>query len=161
MATIDKYPIERAKIVKNTMATFISLLSTLGIGVIIFWTIIISLLKELFSLVLILMGAIMLILYFYYYFYYKKYYYDLTREYLIIKEGLISYKETTIPYYRIQDVYIIQDPLDQFFGISDIYISTASGQGYLNAHIDGLSQENAQTLKSEILKRLKIKNKNK
>ncbi|MEM3362189.1 MAG: PH domain-containing protein [Candidatus Anstonellaceae archaeon] len=157
MISIKEIPLEKSKVVKGTIATLISVISTIGIGVILFWTVLVAMFKTLFPFLLIVVGALFLIIYFYHYLHYKRYYYNLDKEYLIIKEGVITYSETTIPYYRIQDVYIDQDPLDQLFGLYDLHVATASGQSSLNAHIDGLNYENAQKIKLEILKRLKNK----
>ncbi|MEM4360949.1 MAG: PH domain-containing protein [Candidatus Anstonellaceae archaeon] len=157
MISIKEIPLEKSKVVKGTIATLISVISTIGIGVILFWTVLVAMFKTLFPFLLIVVGALFLSIYFYHYLHYKRYYYNLDKEYLIIKEGVITYSETTIPYYRIQDVYIDQDPLDQLFGLYDLHVATASGQSSLNAHIDGLNYENAQKIKLEILKRLKNK----
>ncbi|MFN3910362.1 MAG: PH domain-containing protein [Candidatus Anstonellaceae archaeon] len=155
--SVVSYPIEKNKIIKNTLATLFSLLSTLGLSAILFWAIFISIIKAFLAIFLVLFGLTILLVYFYFYLHYKRYYYELDREFLVIKEGVITYGETTIPYYRIQDVYVDQDPLDQLFGLYDLHVATASGQSNINAHIDGLSYENAQIIKSEILKRLKTK----
>ncbi|MCX8163736.1 MAG: PH domain-containing protein [Candidatus Micrarchaeota archaeon] len=157
MASIDRMPIEKSKIVKGTIATIISIISTVGVGVILFWTALAAIFKTFLPFLLIISGALLLLVYLYHYLHYRRYYYDLDKEYLIIKEGVITYSETTIPYYRIQDVYIDQDPLDQIFGLYDLHVATASGQSSVNAHIDGLNYENAQKVKMEILKRLKTK----
>ncbi|MEM4137532.1 MAG: PH domain-containing protein [Candidatus Anstonellaceae archaeon] len=157
MISIKEVPLEKSKVVKGTIATLISVISTIGVGVILFWTVLVAMFKTLFPFLLIVVGALFLAIYFYHYLHYKRYYYNLDKEYLIIKEGVITYSETTIPYYRIQDVYIDQDPLDQLFGLYDLHVATASGQSSLNAHIDGLNYENAQKIKLEILKRLKNK----
>jgi membrane protein YdbS with pleckstrin-like domain len=157
MATIDEYPIEQSKILKNTLGVFVSIISTLGLSFILFSTFFIYVFKTFFYLVLILIGLFILGVYFYNYLYYKRYYYDLQKDFILIREGVITYSEVTLPYYRIQDVYIDQDPLDQLFGLYALHIATASGQSLINAHIDGLNYQNAQKIKGEILKRLKIK----
>ena len=84
--------------------------------------------------------------------YYKRYFYNLSSEFLTIKKGVFTYGETTIPYGRIQDVYIDRDIMDQFFGLYDLHVSTASGQSSIHAHIDGLSKEGAEAIKAKLLK---------
>lgn len=85
---------------------------------------------------------------------YKTYYYDLTDKYLIIAKGVFQRQETTVPYERIQDVYIDQDFLDRFFHLYDVHISTATNSSYNRAHIDGVSLASAEKIREMILKKV-------
>lgn len=87
--------------------------------------------------------------------YYKTYQYDLTDDYVIIKKGPLAPQEITIPYDRIQDVYLDQDILDRMFGLYDVHISTATAVSGMRAHIDGVDRKSALGLRELILKKMK------
>jgi len=76
--------------------------------------------------------------------YYKKYYYDLNEDVLVIKKGVFGSREIVVPLERIQDVFIDRDLLDRYFGLYDVYVSTATARSILNAHLDGLDAKNAE-----------------
>lgn len=101
--------------------------------------------------VVILIGAT----YAYQYWYYKTYFYNLTDEYVIIRKGLIAPQEVTIPYEKIQDIYVDQDILDRMFGLYDVHISSPTATSGLAAHIDGVNKEIAEKLREIILTRVR------
>ena len=84
-----------------------------------------------------LLFTIVLLTYFYQLWYYNVYFYDLTPDYIVIKKGPITPHEITIPYERIQDVYVDQDILDRIFGLYDVHLSSATVSSGEAAHIDG------------------------
>lgn len=90
--------------------------------------------------------------YFYQCWYFSVYYYDLTSDYIIIKKGPITPQEITIPYERVQDVYVDQDIWDRIFGIYDVHLSSATMSSAMEAHIDGVDKVAAEGLKLELLK---------
>ncbi|MFA5108671.1 MAG: PH domain-containing protein [Candidatus Micrarchaeia archaeon] len=159
--TCHAYPLVRAKIVKKTIAGMISLLSAVALSLLFFSSIILPLAGPGRSagLFLLSMGACALILYMYETAHFNRYYYDLAQKYLVIKEGVFTYGETSMPYARIQDVFVDQDILDQIFGLYDLHVATASGQSSLNAHIDGLSYEGAEAIKERLLELMSKKSK--
>lgn len=108
---------------------------------------------------IVLVGAILLffLVYLYELWYMKSYQYDLTEDYVIIKKGPIAPQEITIPYDRIQDVYLDQDLLDRLFGLYDVHISTATVTSGVRAHIDGVDRKAALGLREIILKKIKEK----
>jgi len=106
-----------------------------------------------------LFGACALALYAYEQAHFNRYFYDLTKDFLVIKEGVFTYGETTLPYSRIQDVYVDQDLLDQVFGLYDLHVATASGQSSITSHIDGLSYESSEEIKKQILSKMNRKEK--
>jgi len=87
--------------------------------------------------------------------YYRAYFYYVTDGFLIIKKGVIIPKETTLPFEKINDIYVDQDLLDKAFGLFDVHFSTATVESGLHAHIDGLTTENAKKLKTIILQAIK------
>ena len=93
--------------------------------------------------------------YFYELFYMKYYFYDIIGNNLIIKKGVFSRNEITVAFNRLQDVYTHQDVLDRFFGLYDLYVSSATFTSGELSHIDGLNKENSEIIKGLILERIR------
>lgn len=100
---------------------------------------------------------LMILDFLYQYWYFIVYYYNLTTDFIKIKKGIITPREITIPYERIQDVYLDQDLLDRILAIYDVHVSTATISSGYEAHIDGLEKENAEKLRDLILYKIKEK----
>lgn len=60
---------------------------------------------------------------------YEYRWYIITDRSLRIREGLVRVEERTMTFSNIQNVSIRQGPLQRFFGISDLEVSTAGGGG--------------------------------
>lgn len=89
--------------------------------------------------------------YLYEYWYFTTYYYDLTPDYVVIKKGTLTPREITVPYEKIQDVYVDQDIFDRMFGLYDVHISSATFASGWFAHIDGVEKSAADGLRQVIL----------
>src|SRR3989304_1320866 len=89
--------------------------------------------------------------------YYAVYFYELTGDYVVIKKGPITPLEITIPYERVQDVYVDQDILDRVFGLYDVHLSSAPVASGGAAHIDGLEKAAADGLRAMLLGRVSEK----
>lgn len=89
--------------------------------------------------------------------YFAVYFYDLTPDFIRIRKGPITPREITIPYERIQDVYVDQDLLDRIFGLYDVHLSTATISSGMEAHIDGVEKQAAEGLRTIILETIKQK----
>jgi len=98
-----------------------------------------------------LLFFIILIVYLYQRWYYAVYFYDLTPDYIVIKKGPITPREITIPYERVQDVYVDQDLLDRIFGLYDVHLSSATISSGMEAHIDGVEKPAADGLRAMLL----------
>jgi len=83
--------------------------------------------------------------------YWAVYFYDLTDDFIIIKKHPITPREITIPYERVQDVYVDQDLLDRFFGLYDVHLSSATISSGMEAHIDGVEKQAADGLRKVLL----------
>jgi membrane protein YdbS with pleckstrin-like domain len=103
--------------------------------------------------------AVFIINFLYHYVYYKTYYYDITNDMLVIRKGVFTPKEISIPFSRIQDVYVDRDLLDLVLGLYDVHVSSATLQSGVDAHIDGVSAQNASILKEIILGKVKKESK--
>jgi len=154
----EKYPLESRKPLKKTIAgtwKLISIIIFIGI-----YYVFISLynnsdLQMLSSwIIYTFIGILILFIalkYIYEVFYMKYYFYDLLGKNLIIKKGVFSRNEITLPINRLQDVYVDQDILDRIFGLYDVHVSSATIISGNLSHIDGLNKENAQAIKNLIL----------
>lgn len=88
--------------------------------------------------------------------------YVLTDRSLRIRRGILDIHETTISFENVQNVEVRQGPLQRYFGIADVLVTTAGGGGAvshkggqsqsLGAHV-GLLQglDNADRVRSQIL----------
>ncbi|MBI4280913.1 PH domain-containing protein [Candidatus Uhrbacteria bacterium] len=102
-------------------------------------------------ILLLLLGFIFLGIYFFQRWCFAVYFYDLTPDHIIIRKGPITPSEITIPYQRIQDVYVDQDIFDRLLGLYDVHFSSATISSGLEAHIDGVGKPAAKGLRQIIL----------
>jgi uncharacterized membrane protein YdbT with pleckstrin-like domain len=86
--------------------------------------------------------------------YLKRYRYDANADVLVIRKGVFGWRELTIPFSKIQDVYVDRDLLDIAFGLWDVHVSTATGRSLLNAHMDGLDAASAEAVATHIVERI-------
>ncbi|MEM3556187.1 MAG: PH domain-containing protein [Candidatus Micrarchaeia archaeon] len=111
------------------------------------------------ALLIMICVAVIIINFLYHYVYYKTYYYDIKNDMLVIRKGVFTPREISIPFSRIQDVYVDRDLLDLILGLYDVHVSSATLQSGVDAHIDGVSAENATLLKEIILEKVKKESK--
>lgn len=100
---------------------------------------------------------VILPVYLYQRWYYAVYFYDLTPDNVVIRKGPITPREITIPYERIQDVYVDQDILDRIFGLYDVHLSSATASSGMEAHIDGVEKQAADGLRAVLLQKISEK----
>lgn len=86
--------------------------------------------------------------------YSRTYFYNATDKLLIIRKGPLAPQEITIPFNRIQDIYLDQDVLDRLFGIYDVHISTATATSGVRAHIDGVEKDVAEKLREFLIQKI-------
>jgi membrane protein YdbS with pleckstrin-like domain len=162
MATYQTIPLDKKKIMKKTLEStaglFIIVISTLLIFVPIlsivpgvvdawFWA--------MFYWSIAGLLVIWVIAYLYQRSYYYSYSYDVRPDVLMIKKGVFTPRETSMPYKKINDVYVDMDLLDRMFGLRYVHVATASEVSAPIAHIDGVSPENADKLRDLILHKIK------
>ncbi len=97
--------------------------------------------------------------------YYDSYKYELTKDGFKKESGVIWKQYVTIPYERIQNVDIFRGPMARMFGISDLQIQTAGMSAIVGRYgaagvgaegrLPGVSKEEAETLRDELIKRAK------
>ena len=96
---------------------------------------------------------------------YSNYKYELTEDGFRKESGVIYKKYTTIPYEKIQNIDIHRGILARILGLSDLQIQTAGasatytsfsiGGGAAEGRLPGLSQEDAEQLRNELIQRSK------
>ena len=89
--------------------------------------------------------------------YFQVYFYDLTDDFIIIRKRVLTPREITIPYERVQDVYVDQDLVDRIMGLYDVHLSSATISSGMEAHIDGVEKEAADGLRKMILQKVSEK----
>lgn len=157
--TREQFPLSTKKVIKKTLSGTLALMVIL----LVFWVVIavaIGTSNSKSSGIIIgaltigifgLMFIILLLTYLYQKWYYAVYFYDLTNDFIIIKKGPITPREITIPYERVQDVYVDQDLLDRIFGLYDVHLSSATISSGMEAHIDGVEKPAADGLRKMLL----------
>lgn len=163
--TREKFPLSTKKVLKKTiMASLVW-----AVLFLILWAVVIfgfsSRVKDDIYLakgvitagIFILLFIIILGIYLYQRWYYAVYFYDLNPDFIQIKKGPITPKEITIPYERIQDIYVDQDLLDRIFGLYDVHLSSATISSGMEAHIDGVEKPAADGLRKMLLETVQQK----
>ncbi|MCX6802074.1 MAG: PH domain-containing protein [Candidatus Diapherotrites archaeon] len=170
-ATVEIYPLEKRKILKKTVKIMF-LVAILYIVCLAFLSLIAPMMpsrgliqqgespvSEPFfpGFVLLFFASyfvLFAIVYFYEVAYFKSYYYDIRQDFLVIKKGVFMPRETTLPYDKFQDVYMDQDIWDRIFSLWDLHVSTATFMSGWEAHIDGVTVQNGETMKKMILEKI-------
>lgn len=158
--TIQQYPLEKRKITKKILVAMIGWTVFLGICLIaaaVFAVIWNPVLWIVFYVIIAFYVLMFIIQIWYQTEYYKRYFYDIEKDFLIIKKGVIMPHETMLPYEKLQDVYMDQDLFDRMFKLWDVHVSTATAMSGYEAHIDGVSHENAESLRELILNKIRKK----
>jgi len=58
---------------------------------------------------------------------YVSYRYRLGSDEMVVREGIVTRNERHIPYARIQNIDLVQNPLHRLFGVAEVRLQTASG----------------------------------
>jgi membrane protein YdbS with pleckstrin-like domain len=160
--TRAKYPLSEVKIWKKTYGSVNMLFAMQLLGFAIGLALIFGLSgisksnSALFSLGWIVLNVLVSLAVFAGYYWWQRwyfftYFYDLGADHLTIRKGTLTPREITVPYPRIQDVYVDQDLFDRVFGLYDVHLSTATQTSGMEAHIDGLGKAAADGLRAELL----------
>ncbi len=149
-ALLSTYPLEEQKVTKKAAPWII------GGAIGVLW-VLLSIPSGYPLFLPILIGIVLVVVskYFHEMRYYQMYFYNAGPEILVIRKGVFNENEIAIPYSKIENVYLDQDPLDQFFGLWDLHFATTTGRSYMESHIDGLSEENANALHAWFMSKMK------
>jgi len=159
-AAREQFPLSPMKVTKKTIIGTFGFLAWLLVVYAITWVwLIMATGKFAFPLTTLgFVGVVPIIIvldYLYQRWYFAAYFYDLNPDYLVIRKGTITSQEITVPYERFQDVYVDQDILDRMFGLYDVHIASASISSGMEAHIDGVGQQAAESLRILLLQKLR------
>lgn len=160
--TREQFPLSYKKIIKKTIANTIAI----TILLLVIWGFLAFMLGPIGQEAIGWLGratfgifgflfVLILLIYLYQRWYFAVYFYDLTPDFIQIKKGPIMPREITIPYERIQDVYVDQDLLDRIFGLYDVHLSSATVSSGVEAHIDGVEKQSAEGLRAILLQTVK------
>ncbi len=160
--TREQFPLSYKKIMKKTIASTI----TSTVLLLVFWGSLPFMLGSIGQDAIGWLGTatfgifgflfvVILLTYLYQRWYFAVYFYDLTNDFIQIKKGPITPREITIPYERIQDIYVDQDILDRIFGLYDVHLSSATVSSGMEAHIDGVEKQAAEGLRAILLETVK------
>ncbi len=86
--------------------------------------------------------------------YISSYYYNCDDKFTAIKKGVFTPVEIHVLYQKIQDVYVDQDIVDRLLGICDVHIASATASSAIEAHIDGLDKEIAESARDFLLAKI-------
>lgn len=162
--TREQFPLSYKKIIKKTMTSMIAI----TILLLAIWGFLAFMLDPIGQEAIGWLGMttfeifgflflVILLAYLYHRWYFAVYFYDLTPDFIQIKKGPITPREITLPYERIQDVYVDQDLLDRIFGLYDVHLSSATISSGMEAHIDGVEKQAAEGLRNIILQTVQQK----
>jgi putative membrane protein len=162
--TREQFPLSEKKPLKKTMPSILSAIVILFISVFVVWLLSFAFLNLSFNtlflwviLITILLIISCFLVYKYQVWYFQVYFYDLTDDFIIIRKRVFTPREITIPYERVQDVYIDQDLLDRIMGLYDVHLSSATVSSGIEAHIDGVEKPAADGLRKIILEKVSEK----
>ncbi|MEM1782704.1 MAG: PH domain-containing protein [Nanopusillaceae archaeon] len=148
----EEFPLEKRRILKESIKKTI-------LGFIVLSFIAFYMEKILYAPLLIyipIFFIFFLFVLFYEFLYFKNYHYSDNEEILCLRKGVFTMTEVTIPYKKVQNIFVDQDLLDRIFKLYDVHLSTIGRMSQIELHIDGVSKETAEKLKSFLLKRIKV-----
>jgi uncharacterized protein len=82
---------------------------------------------------------------------YKRWRWQLTELAVELRFGVIVRQQETVPYFRIQQIDIVQGPLDRILDLATLQVTTASASG--SAALPGIANDDAPTIRAELLAR--------
>lgn len=153
------YPLLPQKVVKKAIGGIFQVLSGLGGTILLIFLFFPALMlfgkaSQFAGLALVAFGILAFALCAYELLYFRRYYYAIEGDSLVIRKGVFTLGETTVPFSRIQDVTVVRDFLDKLFGLYSIRVSTANAQSGFYAHIDGLSELGASKIREILLSKM-------
>ncbi len=97
------------------------------------------------------------LVYLFAYLWWKNYSYELKPETFEKHYGVISLRNTNIPYERIQNINISRPLISRIFGLSQLQIQTAGNSGVVGAEgrLPGLKVDVAEKVRDELIRRAK------
>jgi len=150
----DKFPLENIKPLKKSVSATFWLFVVIGVLTIIvyplnlYWGGILTLLLLVLPIIVFIVKIV------YEIFYFKSYYYSDNSEILVLRKGVLTITEVTVPYEKIQNIFVNRDMFDRVFGLYDVHLSTVGKISQMELHIDGISKKNSEDLKTLLSRRV-------
>jgi uncharacterized protein len=82
---------------------------------------------------------------------YARWRWQLTDLAVELRYGVVVRQQETVPYFRIQQIDIVQGPLDRILDLATLQVTTASASG--SAALPGIANDDAPTVRAELLAR--------
>jgi uncharacterized protein len=82
---------------------------------------------------------------------YRRWRWRLTDLAVELRYGVVTRSQETVPYFRIQQIDIVQGPLDRLLHLSTLQVTTASATG--RAALPGIAEDDAPGVRQELLAR--------
>jgi uncharacterized protein len=82
---------------------------------------------------------------------YRRWRWRLTDLAVELRYGVVTRSQETVPYFRIQQIDIVQGPLDRLLHLSTLQVTTASATG--RAALPGIAEGDAPGVRKELLAR--------
>jgi uncharacterized protein len=82
---------------------------------------------------------------------YKRWRWQLTDLAVELRYGVLVHQQETVPYFRIQQIDIVQGPLDRLLDLATLQVTTASASG--SATLPGIARGDAPAVRKELLAR--------
>ncbi len=101
------------------------------------------------GLLIILVAFPMFILY--QWLYTNTYYYAFIEDSLVVKKGVLSTKEISLPFKKIQSVNTTQTIIERLFGLYKISVASLNSSSTIDTSIDGLRARNADNLRQDLI----------
>ena len=84
------------------------------------------------------------------FFRYRRYRYMIDEECIYIREGFLWVTETIVPLERLHKIELAQGPIDRFFGLTKVNVTTAGGDATIRFLDYALAQTITDSLKTKI-----------
>ncbi len=82
---------------------------------------------------------------------YRRWRWRLSGRALELRYGVLIHQQETVPYFRIQQIDIVQGPLDRLLQLASLQVTTASASG--SAALPGIAADDAPAVRAELLDR--------
>jgi uncharacterized protein len=82
---------------------------------------------------------------------YARWRWRLTDLALELRRGVVVHQQATVPYFRIQQIDVIQGPIDRLLGLAALQVTTASASG--SVALPGIPAADAPAVRAELLAR--------
>jgi uncharacterized protein len=81
----------------------------------------------------------------------RRFHWELTADTIELTQGLFVRRHVTVPYFRVQQIDVIEGPLDRLVGLATLTLTTASAGGRLA--LPGIAARDAPDVRRELVAR--------